>query len=148
MRTEIVQAAGFTITVRGRSRRTLALESEYMVQLKQNHPDMKAWVVDANGSVEVNLVKDPRGVSMSGVASSFRYLLARCASIENSGSTIYEPYPPDQLVALFNNYLDTEALPDGKDIWSLVEDAITRMDTPDPVTDPNGDGGLPMKLPL
>jgi hypothetical protein len=149
MRTKIIVADGFTVTVRGRSRRTLALEQEYLVNLKQTQPDMKAWQVNKDGSIEDNFIAHPRGVSLSGSASSFRYLMARISEIKSDAPkvTISEPFKPDELVAMFNLYLDAEEQPDRSDLWSQVEDAITRMDTPEPVTDPNSASGLPMKQP-
>lgn len=144
MRTETIQADGWTVTVRGRTRRTTALESEYLVGLKQGHQDMKA--ASPNGNTEELLARDPRAWSLLGTANTFRYLIARCAEIVTpGGETFQEPFKPDQLVEVFDHYLDAEELPDKSDLWSQVQTAIERMDNPEPVAAPNAEGSASTK---
>ncbi len=146
MRTEVINAEGWTVTVRGRTRRTVALQSEYLITLKQAHPDMRDLTVDAATPSDVTAQRAPKGWSVAGVASTFRLIIARCSEIVTpQGEMLSEPFSGPQLVQIFDHYVDSEELPDQSDLWSKVEAAIKRLDNPEPVTDPNGDGSLRTK---
>lgn len=117
--------------MRGRTRRTTALESEYLVNLKQAHVDMRD-VQPGSDSTETLVNRDPRAWSLIGTASTFRYLVARCSEITlPEGEVMQEPFKPAQLVLLFGHYLDAEEMPDKSDLWSQVEGVIIRMDKPE-----------------
>jgi len=146
MRTETVSAGGFTVVVRGRTRRTLALEQEYLVNLKQNHPEMKELVVDKASSADELMKLYPHSLSLSGVASNFRDLMSRVSEFSGPDLDLFEPFAPAVLVTLFNMYLDSEDTDD--DLWSKIRTAIEHLDKPEPITDPNSDGSLKAKLPI
>lgn len=144
MRTETVQGDGFTMVVRGRTRRTPALESEYLINLKQNHPDMKSLTPDSTVTSAELTTRNPRGWSLIGVASVFRATAARMVSIEfPTGEVHQEPFAPDVLVIAFDAYLESEQLPDQSDVWSKVEATIQRIDKPEMTTDPFLGSGTP-----
>jgi hypothetical protein len=145
VRTTVIEADGWKITVRGRLRRTAALESEYLLTLKAAHPDMKA-LSTGNGDSAAQAEQNPKGWSLLGMVNNFRYLIARCASAQQGeGEVLREPFTPVQLVVLFDAYLDSDQLPDRSDLWSKVDDAIQAMDTPPKESDPELKGSTPKK---
>jgi len=142
MRTEVIEADGWKIEVRGRTRRTSALESEYLLVLKDAHPDMKALPA-SGGKAE----QSPHGWSLAGVAASFRTLAARIHTAEMPDSEMFmdEPFLGQELVEMFESYLDCEQLPDRSDLWSRVEDAIAKLDKRAEMADPNEGGNTQKK---
>ena len=140
MRTELVIADGWQIEVRGRTRRTSALETEYLLALKQAHKDMRT-LPDVKDMTDASL----RGWGLAGVAANFRLLAARIQKAESPETIMHEPFSPDHLVAMFDSYLDCEQLPDRSDLWSQVEDAILKLDRREPIKDPNSEGGTASK---
>jgi len=130
--------------VRGRTRRTTALESQYLLDLKAAHPALSSLAPDSEAtSSEILAARDPKGWSLMGVASTFRYLVARVGAATFKGDDeheVREVFPPEVLVRLFDHYLDCEELPDRSDVWSRIEDTILRMDRPPEPKDPNAVG--------
>lgn len=143
MRQIIVEGDGFKIAVRGRNRRGPALESEYLLGLKNYHATLQPIKPDDQvKDAETLASRDPRGWSLMGVANGFRVIAARLAWVETpDGSTHEEPFAPSQLAELFDHYLDVEQLPDKSDLWSRVEAAIIGLDTPEQPTDPEARSG-------
>lgn len=139
MRIEIIEVDGWRIEVRGRTRRTPALANEYLLALKDAHPDMKAAAIAEGKTSEAIAQEAPRAWGLAGVAATFRFLASRIRTATN-GKVMTEPFTGDQLVAMFDHYLDCEQLPDRSDLWSQVEDAILRMDKPP--SDPKAEGNL------
>lgn len=143
MRSRTVQAEGFTVTVRGRTRRTNALGSEYLVNLKTAHPDMRDAQSDPGATGDALMARNPRAWSLLTEANAFRSRINRCSDVLTpDGATWQEPFKPDQLVILFDHFLDSEQLPDKTDLWSQVEAAITALDTPEVPADPQAASGL------
>jgi hypothetical protein len=139
MRTEIVKNESWTITVRGRTRRSMALESEYLLILKSAHAEMRPLLVTKDSSPSQMSADDPRASSLLVASSQFRYLAARISQVEMpDGNVAQEPFGANVLLAMFEDYLDTEIPPDNSDLWSRVELAMVHMDEPPKEPDPKG----------
>lgn len=146
MRIEVIEADGLKIEVRGRTRRTSALESEYLLALKAAHRDMKSLPTPADKTVASSVEASPRGWSLAGVAANFRLLVARVHAVQiEDKPRMEEPFSGDFLATLFDDYLDCEELPDRSDVWSQVENTILKMDKPETTDDPNAEGGTQKK---
>ncbi len=127
MRTEIVQGDDFSVTVRGKIRRTVAYQSQYTLYLKQTDDIMRD--LETDDPVD----KNPAGWTLIGLASGFSSLVARASRVLCvDGQEWAEPFNPEQLRFLFTHFLDSEQLPNRSDLWSRVEDTIKRMDEPPP----------------
>jgi len=108
MRMRTVQAEGWTITVRGRTRRSNALGAEYLYNLKQAHPEMRTAQSGSASTSEALMAENPRAWTLLSEANTFRARISRCSEvITPSGETWQEPLKPDQLVALFDHFLDS-----------------------------------------